>query len=89
VKLLQDKSCKELAGTLPSNVNVNQEVVRSVTTPLRKRRGVVTALDQLMPHPVYGRMFWVCVLNPSDVTFQKVQPPKPENRACISSDSTM
>ena len=58
MKLLQDKSCKELAGTLPSNVNVNQEVVRSVTTPLRKRRGVVTALDQLMPHPVYGRMFW-------------------------------
>jgi hypothetical protein len=29
-----------------------------------------TALDQLMPHPVYGRMFWVCVLNPSDETFE-------------------
>ena len=27
-----------------------------------------------MPHPVYGRMFWVCVLNPSDKTFEtKVQ----------------
>lgn len=24
-----------------------------------------TALDQVMPHPVYGRMYWVCVLNPS------------------------
>src|SRR5579884_2015263 len=23
-----------------------------------------TALDQIMPHPVYGRMLWVCVLNP-------------------------
>ncbi len=34
-----------------------------------------TALDQLMPHPVYGRMYWVCVLNPSDETFEtKVQP---------------
>jgi Family of unknown function (DUF6194) len=33
-----------------------------------------TALDKLMPHPVYGRMFWVCVLNPSDKTFEtKVQ----------------
>jgi hypothetical protein len=33
-----------------------------------------TALDQLMPHPVYGQMFWVCVLNPSDATFQAVKP---------------
>ena len=34
-----------------------------------------TALDQLMPHPVYGRMLWVCILNPSDETFEtKVRP---------------
>lgn len=33
-----------------------------------------TALDRLMPHPVYGNMFWICVLNPSDATFQKVKP---------------
>jgi hypothetical protein len=34
-----------------------------------------TALDRLMPHPVYGRQYWVCVLNPSDATFQqKVRP---------------
>src|SRR5438477_10753240 len=29
-----------------------------------------TALDQVMPHPVYGRMYWVCVLKPSAETFQ-------------------
>jgi hypothetical protein len=34
-----------------------------------------TAFDQLMPHPVYGRMYWVCILNPSDETFKmKVYP---------------
>ena len=34
-----------------------------------------TVLDQLMPHPVYGRMHWVCVLNPGQETFEtKVQP---------------
>jgi hypothetical protein len=34
-----------------------------------------TALDKVMPHPVYGRQYWVCVLNPSAVTFQTaVQP---------------
>ena len=34
-----------------------------------------TVLDQVMPHPVYGRMYWVCVLSPSDDTFEtKVRP---------------
>jgi hypothetical protein len=32
------------------------------------------ALDQIMPHPVYGQMFWICVLNPTVATFEKVQP---------------
>ncbi len=32
-----------------------------------------TALDSLMPHPVYGKMYWVCVLNPSEETFKRVQ----------------
>ena len=31
-----------------------------------------TELDQLMPHPVYGKMFWACVLNPSPETFSAV-----------------
>ncbi len=33
-----------------------------------------TALDQLLPHPVYGRNHWVCVLNPSDSTFESLKP---------------
>ncbi|MGH8601673.1 MAG: DUF6194 family protein [Gammaproteobacteria bacterium] len=32
------------------------------------------ALDQLLPHPVYGWMSWVCVLKPSIATFQTVKP---------------
>ncbi|MDB5390729.1 MAG: hypothetical protein JWM11_6375 [Planctomycetaceae bacterium] len=31
-------------------------------------------LDQLLPHPVYASMSWVCVLNPSVATFRTVQP---------------
>jgi len=34
-----------------------------------------TALDQLMPHPVYGHMYWVCVLNPGGATFQEAVRP--------------
>jgi hypothetical protein len=34
-----------------------------------------TALNQVMPHPVYGRMHWICVLSPSDEMLQTtVQP---------------
>lgn len=34
-----------------------------------------TVLDQLLPHPVYGRQYWVCILNPSAATFQSVVQP--------------
>lgn len=34
-----------------------------------------TALDQLMPHPVYGMMYWVCILNPTEVTFEALVKP--------------
>jgi hypothetical protein len=33
-----------------------------------------TALDQLLPHPVYAPQSWVCVLNPSAAMFEKIQP---------------
>ncbi len=31
------------------------------------------ALDRLMPHPVYGKMYWVCVLKPGAETFATVK----------------
>jgi hypothetical protein len=34
-----------------------------------------TALDQLMPHPVYAMQHWVSILNPSDATFENVVKP--------------
>lgn len=34
-----------------------------------------TALNTLMPHPVYGRMYWVCILNPDTSTFQSLVQP--------------
>ena len=33
-----------------------------------------TALDTLMPHPDYAAQSWLCVLNPSETTFHKLQP---------------
>jgi hypothetical protein len=34
-----------------------------------------TALDTLMPHPVYAAQRWVCILNPSQGTFERVVKP--------------
>ncbi|AOS64048.1 DUF6194 family protein [Actinoalloteichus hymeniacidonis] len=31
-----------------------------------------TALDLLMPHPVYGGQHWVCALNPADASLREV-----------------
>lgn len=32
-----------------------------------------TVLDQIMPHPIYTSMSWLCVLNPSVKTLEQVQ----------------
>src|SRR5689334_10669946 len=32
-----------------------------------------TALDVVMPHPVYGGQHWVCVLNPGKATLDRVR----------------
>jgi hypothetical protein len=33
-----------------------------------------TALNQILPHPIYAPQSWICVLNPSKATFQTVPP---------------
>ena len=32
-----------------------------------------TALDRIMPHPDYAAQNWICVLNPSEATFERVR----------------
>jgi len=33
-----------------------------------------TTLDTIMPHPDYAAQSWLCVLNPSDTTFEQLRP---------------
>lgn len=66
------------------NIGVSKDTYRALFGPPPARPGAdgvvdtghdFTALDQLMPHPVYAPQSWVCVLSPSDATFQQtVQP---------------
>jgi hypothetical protein len=65
------------------NFGVKKETYRAMFGPQpswAKETGVVdtghdfTVLDQILPHPVYAPMSWLCVLNPSDATFEAVRP---------------
>ena len=78
-----DASNLKRPGVFRLNVGVSRETFRSLfgaETPSTEATGDgpdaahdFTALDRIMPHPVYGNMHWVCVLNPSPETFATVQ----------------
>lgn len=67
------------------NIGVGSDTYRSLFGPQPSPPGATgvgvvdtghdfTALDQILPHPVYAYMSWICVLNPSEATFQAVRP---------------
>lgn len=50
-------------------------------TPKRPLKGGIvemdydfTEIDRLLPHPVYAWMSWICILNPSEKSFEKIKP---------------
>ena len=70
-------------GVYRLNLGVSRETYRSIFGPHPPRLGadgvletgyVFTMLDRILPHPHYAPQSWICVLSPSDETFQAVQP---------------
>ncbi|GAC1356273.1 MAG: DUF6194 family protein [Herpetosiphon sp.] len=70
-------------GVYRLNIGVSKETYRSLfgrQPAPPAANGIVdtghdfTVLDRLLPHPVYAPQSWVCVLNPSDATFQAIRP---------------
>jgi len=59
-------------GVWRLNVGVGRETLRSLFA--EDATHDATALDRLMPHPIYATQGWVCVLNPSAETFERVKP---------------
>jgi hypothetical protein len=60
-------------GVSRLNIGVSRETYQSLFGPqptFAPNGGVIstghdyTALDQLMPHPIYAPMSWICILNP-------------------------
>jgi uncharacterized protein DUF6194 len=59
-------------GVFRLNIGVSKETYQSLFAG--EGRHDFTELDRVMPHPVYGRNHWVCVLNPSESTFESLKP---------------
>jgi hypothetical protein len=59
-------------GVFRLNVGVSRETFASLFAAGAEHD--YTALDRLMPHPVYGANHWVSVLNPSDATVAALRP---------------
>ena len=59
-------------GVFRLNIGVSKETYASVFDAGTEHD--FTALDRLMPHPVYGHYHWICVLNPSEATFETLKP---------------
>lgn len=71
----------ERPGVFRLNIGVKRGTYQSLFGPqptFAKDGGIIdagydyTALDTLMPHPVYAPMSWVCIVSPSAATFDKV-----------------
>jgi hypothetical protein len=67
-----NKSNLNRPGVFRLNIGVSKETYRALF-PTEQEHDF-TALDRLMPHPVYGPNHFVCVLNPSDATFETIKP---------------
>ena len=66
-------------GVFRLNLGVSQETYRSLFGPLPAvpgPSGIVdtghdfSVLDELLPHPVYSYLGWICILNPSAATWE-------------------
>ena len=57
-------------GVFRLNIGVGRETFERLVGTMKAPDHA--ALDQLLPHPVYGKQLWISILNPSDVTFRDV-----------------
>src|SRR4051794_19032249 len=61
------------AGVYRLNVGVSKQTFGNLFGGEQKEDHDYKVLDRLMPHPVYGKMYWVCVLNPGAETLETVK----------------
>jgi hypothetical protein len=63
-------------GVYRLNIGVSREIFKSLfgTKKINVSDYDFTALDIIMPHPDYSSQFFLCVLSPSEATFERIRP---------------
>lgn len=63
-------------GVYRLNIGVSRETFKSLfgAEKVNVSDYNFTALDTILPHPDYSAQFFICVLSPSDATFEQVRP---------------
>jgi len=62
-------------GVFRLNIGVSRQTFQSLFGASKVDVSVYdfTALDKIMPHPEYAAQYYVCVLNPSETTLERVR----------------
>ncbi len=62
-------------GVFRLNVGISRETFQSLfgTTKVDINNYDFTALDAIMPHPEYAPQNFICVLSPSEATFERIR----------------
>ncbi len=63
-------------GVYRLNIGVSRETFKSLfgTNKINVSDYDFTAFDTIMPHPDYSSQFFLCVLSPSEATFERIRP---------------
>jgi Family of unknown function (DUF6194) len=61
------------AGVFRLNIGVGKQTFRRLVGSIAEPD--YAALDTVLPHPVYAKQRWICILNPSRSTFEDVIEP--------------
>ena len=63
-------------GVFRLNIGVSKQTFQSLfgSEAIDARNYDFTALDRIMPHPEYAAQQFICVLSPSEATFQTLRP---------------
>ncbi len=62
-------------GVFRLNIGVSRETFRSLfgADHVDVSQYNYTTLDRILPHPDYSAQNWICVLNPTEATFERVR----------------
>lgn len=64
------------------NIGIDKKIFNAMFDGMTSEKGLEAYLelgidytreDIIQPHPTYGSLYWICVVNPSDKTFERLK----------------